>query len=107
MSLSRETHIVLLLSAPAYATRAVFQPGTDTSRPAALKEASLDSPTFRSIVIHYAEQVELVEKWLDAFIKASVKLVNEVVGTRDYVTRGRKWKMLMGWPVDSVGGPDP
>ncbi|KAI5804552.1 hypothetical protein EDC01DRAFT_425088 [Geopyxis carbonaria] len=53
--------------------------------PVTLKEASLDSPTFRGTVFHYAEQVDLVEKWLDGFIKASTKLVNEVVGLEEHV----------------------
>ncbi|KAI5853565.1 hypothetical protein BZA05DRAFT_33082 [Tricharina praecox] len=57
--------------------------GPITLVPATLKEASLDSPTFRGTVIHYAEQVDLVEKWLDGFIKASVKLVSEVVALED------------------------
>jgi hypothetical protein len=46
-----------------------------------LREASLDSPTFRGTVLHYAEQVDLIEKWLDGFIKAATKLVGEVLST--------------------------
>jgi hypothetical protein len=52
----------------------------DIYSPATLKEASLDSPTFRGTILHYAEQVDLIDKWLDGFIKASTKLVNEVLG---------------------------
>ncbi|KAF8541428.1 hypothetical protein BDD12DRAFT_829186 [Trichophaea hybrida] len=51
--------------------------------PATLREASLDSPTFRGTILHYAEQIDLIEKWLDGFIKASTKLVNEVLGLED------------------------
>ena len=69
--------------------------------PATLKEASLDSPTFRGTVLHYAEQVDLVEKWLDSFIKASTKLVSEVLGAcmsvlgaRCRVLGTRRWLLV-------------
>ncbi|CCX34380.1 Similar to Uncharacterized PH domain-containing protein C19A8.02; acc. no. O13818 [Pyronema omphalodes CBS 100304] len=54
--------------------------------PATLKEASLDSPTFRGTVLHYAEQVDLIEKWLDGFIKASSTLVRDVLALEDPIS---------------------
>ncbi|PGH08804.1 hypothetical protein AJ80_07761 [Polytolypa hystricis UAMH7299] len=46
--------------------------------PVGLKEAALDSPTFRAITVHFADQIDFVEKWLDSYIKATVKLSAEV-----------------------------
>ena len=46
--------------------------------PVGLKEAALDSPTFRATAVHFAEQIELIEKWLDGYVKASSKLAHEI-----------------------------
>ena len=43
-----------------------------------LKEAALDSPTFRSGFTHFSEQLELIEKWLEAYIRSIAKLSNEI-----------------------------
>lgn len=43
-----------------------------------LKEAALDSPTFRSGFTHFSEQVDLVEKWLEGYARCSSKLSYEV-----------------------------
>ncbi|TGZ85203.1 hypothetical protein EX30DRAFT_326197 [Ascodesmis nigricans] len=47
--------------------------------PASLKEASLDSPTFRGTVLHYNEQADNVEKWVDNFTKAASKLIHDLL----------------------------
>ncbi|PCH07483.1 Hypothetical protein PENO1_011680 [Penicillium occitanis (nom. inval.)] len=47
--------------------------------PVGLKEAALDSPTFRSTTIHFADQLEVVERWLDGYAKAAGKLASELV----------------------------
>ena len=44
-----------------------------------LKETALDSPTFRSGFTHFSEQLELVEKWLDNYVRSIAKLSHEVV----------------------------
>ncbi|QIW95513.1 hypothetical protein AMS68_001031 [Peltaster fructicola] len=46
--------------------------------PVGLKEAALDSPTFRATASHFAEQVDLVERWLEGYVRAATKLVAEV-----------------------------
>jgi len=51
--------------------------------PAGLKEAALDSPSFRATAVHFSDQVEIVEKWLDAYIKSISKLVHDVVALED------------------------
>lgn len=52
-----------------------------------LKEAALDSPTFRSGFTHFSEQLELVEKWLEGYIRCITKLSNEV-GTFESLVTG-------------------
>jgi len=43
-----------------------------------LKEAALDSPTFRATTSHFDDQIDLIERWLDGFVKAASKLVADV-----------------------------
>jgi hypothetical protein len=42
------------------------------------KEAALDSPTFRATAVHFSDQVEIIERWLDAYVKSISKLVHDV-----------------------------
>lgn len=37
--------------------------------PVGLREAIIDSPSFRASIRHFEDQVESVEKWLDSYIK--------------------------------------
>ncbi|KAL8751199.1 MAG: hypothetical protein Q9199_006585 [Rusavskia elegans] len=46
--------------------------------PVGLKEAALDSPTFRSGYTHFTEQVDLVERWLETWLKSVSKLTAEI-----------------------------
>lgn len=46
--------------------------------PVGLKEAALDSPTFRATAIHFSDQVEIIERWLDGYIRSISKLVHDV-----------------------------
>ena len=46
-------------------------------RPVGLKEAALDSPSFRATAVHFADQVDAVEKWLDGLARAAGKLSQE------------------------------
>lgn len=43
-----------------------------------IKEAALDSPTFRATSVHFSEQIDLVERWLDNYIKMVSKLAAEM-----------------------------
>lgn len=45
--------------------------------PVGLKEAALDSPTFRATVVHFSDQVEGIEKWLDGVVKHATRLAQE------------------------------
>ncbi|KAI5284599.1 SNF1-interacting protein, partial [Ascosphaera aggregata] len=54
-------------------------PYTDNSHsPVGLKEAALDSPTFRASVVHFSEQVDIVERWLDGYVRSTAKLTAEL-----------------------------
>ncbi|KAF2719459.1 hypothetical protein K431DRAFT_272765 [Polychaeton citri CBS 116435] len=46
--------------------------------PVTLKEAALDSPSFRAVAYHFSEQIGVVEVWLDNYIRAAQRLVQEV-----------------------------
>lgn len=46
--------------------------------PVGLKEAALDSPTFRATTLHFCDQIEFIEKWLDGYAKAATKLSSEL-----------------------------
>ena len=50
-----------------------------TARPVAVKEAALDSPTFRATAVHFSDQLDLVERWLDAYMKAVARLAHDVL----------------------------
>ena len=53
--------------------------------PVGLKEAALDSPTFRSGFTHFSEQLDLVEKWLEGYVRCTSKLTHEVVNFESLV----------------------
>jgi hypothetical protein len=55
------------------------------SRPVSLKEAALDSPTFRATSIHFGDQIDAIERWLDAYIRAASRLANEVTSIESLV----------------------
>lgn len=43
-----------------------------------IKEAALDSPTFRATAVHFGDQIELIERWLDSFVRATSRLASEL-----------------------------
>lgn len=45
-----------------------------------LKEAALDSPTFRASVNHLNVQIESMDSWLDSFIKSTQRMTQEMDG---------------------------
>ncbi|EPS27839.1 hypothetical protein PDE_02783 [Penicillium oxalicum 114-2] len=53
--------------------------------PVGLKEAALDSPTFRATTLHFCDQIEFIERWLDGYARAATKLASEVVGIESVV----------------------
>jgi hypothetical protein len=59
--------------------------------PVGLKEAALDSPTFRATVHHFGEQIDVVEKWLDSYVKAASRLSNEVSAIENIINTYLQW----------------
>ncbi|KAJ5616012.1 hypothetical protein N7537_001126 [Penicillium hordei] len=54
--------------------------------PVGLKEAALDSPTFRATTLHFFDQVDFIEKWLDGYAKAATKLSCELTALESVVS---------------------
>ncbi|KAK9479341.1 hypothetical protein V1514DRAFT_278753 [Lipomyces japonicus] len=46
--------------------------------PVGLKEAALDSPSFRTAAWHVHEQIENVERWIELYCKAGNRLSNDI-----------------------------
>lgn len=53
--------------------------------PVGLHEAALDSPTFRCTAVHFADQVEHIERWLDGYVKASTKASHDLLAMEETV----------------------
>ncbi|KAL3495417.1 hypothetical protein BJX62DRAFT_184795 [Aspergillus germanicus] len=53
--------------------------------PVGLKEAALDSPTFRATTLHFSDQIEYLERWLDGYAKAASRLATELSGMEGIV----------------------
>ncbi|KAJ5085838.1 hypothetical protein N7532_010609 [Penicillium argentinense] len=54
--------------------------------PVGLKEAALDSPTFRATTHHFCDQIEFIERWLDGYAKAATKLASELATLESVVS---------------------
>ncbi|KAI9375731.1 hypothetical protein BJX61DRAFT_95686 [Aspergillus egyptiacus] len=53
--------------------------------PVGLKEAALDSPTFRATTLHFTDQIEYLERWLDGYAKAASRLATELAALEGIV----------------------
>ncbi|KAF1844573.1 uncharacterized protein K460DRAFT_309597 [Cucurbitaria berberidis CBS 394.84] len=53
--------------------------------PVVIKEAALDSPTFRATAVHFGDQIELIERWLNSFVLATSKLTAELSNVQTLV----------------------
>jgi hypothetical protein len=58
---------------------------TNPAIPVGLNEAALDSPTFRASALHFADQIEGVERWLDGYVKATSKMVHDLLALEDTI----------------------
>ena len=61
--------------------------GPAPSIPVTLEEAALDSPTFRVSVFHFGEQVDAVERWLDGYMRAASRLVQDMRALEDAINK--------------------
>ncbi|KAF2865629.1 hypothetical protein BDV95DRAFT_680383 [Massariosphaeria phaeospora] len=53
--------------------------------PVVIKEAALDSPTFRATSVHFGDQIDLIERWLDSYTRAVSKLAAEMTALQSLV----------------------
>ncbi|KAI9656566.1 MAG: SNF1-interacting protein [Bathelium mastoideum] len=45
--------------------------------PVGLKEAAWDSPTFRATALFFSDQIEVIERWLDGYVRSVSRLAHE------------------------------
>ncbi|KAI1634815.1 PH domain-containing protein [Biscogniauxia mediterranea] len=55
------------------------------SIPVVLNEAGLDSPSFRATALFFADQVDVIERWLDSYAKATARLSHGVLGLEESI----------------------
>ncbi|XWW97587.1 hypothetical protein V2A60_005571 [Cordyceps javanica] len=53
--------------------------------PVGLLEAALDSPTFRSTALHFGDQIEAIEKWLNNYVNSTSKLLHDFLALDDTI----------------------
>ncbi|KAK3987933.1 hypothetical protein QBC44DRAFT_330496 [Cladorrhinum sp. PSN332] len=72
---------------PTRATRTTTNTTTSSSSaiPVILTEAALDSPTFRATSIHYGDQLDAIERWLDNYVRSTSKVVHDLLGLEDTI----------------------
>lgn len=56
-----------------------------TFSPIGLKEASVDSPTFRATAVHFSQQVEVVSQWLDNYSHSTSQLIHDAARMEDSI----------------------
>ncbi|KAK4106232.1 hypothetical protein N658DRAFT_482147 [Parathielavia hyrcaniae] len=54
--------------------------------PVTLIEAALDSPSFRATAVHFSDQLDAIERWLDSYARSTSKLVHDVLALEDSIS---------------------
>ncbi|KAK4123342.1 hypothetical protein N657DRAFT_672328 [Parathielavia appendiculata] len=54
--------------------------------PVALNEAALDSPSFRATAVHFSDQLDAIERWLDSYARSTSKLVHDVLALEETIS---------------------
>lgn len=54
--------------------------------PVTLHEAALDSPSFRCVAVHFADQVEHVERWLDGYVRSCSKVSHDILALEETIS---------------------
>lgn len=54
--------------------------------PVALNEAALDSPAFRATAVHFSDQLDAIERWLDGYARSASKLAHDVLALEEAVS---------------------
>lgn len=73
--------------------------------PVALHEAALDSPSFRCVAVHFADQVEHVERWLDGYVRSCSKVSHDILALEETVN-GFLQKTMPQQAGDGLIDPD-
>ncbi|KAK4239604.1 hypothetical protein C8A03DRAFT_42758 [Achaetomium macrosporum] len=60
-------------------------PNTSPAIPVTLNEAALDSPTFRAAAVHFSDQLDAIERWLDSYARSTSKLVHDMLSLEDSI----------------------
>lgn len=71
-------------------------------RPVGLKEAALDSPTFRATSIHFSEQVDLIERWVEDYLKSTNRLVAESATLENAISSFTSYALLPSSITEAV-----
>lgn len=79
------TSATTLGTASSTATPSRPKPRTGPAIPVGLNEASLDSPTFRAVTLHFADQLDVIERWLESYIRSTSKVVHDVLALEDTI----------------------
>ncbi|KAF2231323.1 hypothetical protein EV356DRAFT_535596 [Viridothelium virens] len=53
--------------------------------PVILKEAAWDSPTFRATALFFSDQIDIIERWLDSYVRSASKLAHEAIALESAV----------------------
>lgn len=73
--------------------------------PVGLNEASLDSPTFRAMTVHFSEQVDSVERWLDSYMRSTSKLTHDMLALEETINTYLS-KLVPPLPSPNAGSVD-
>lgn len=71
-----------------------------------LNEAALDSPTFRAVTVHFADQVDGIERWLDGYVRTTSKLAADMLALEETVNTHLSKMMPPPSGADAVVDPD-
>jgi hypothetical protein len=70
-----------------------------------LNEASLDSPTFRAVTVHFSEQVDAIERWLDSYMRSTSRLTHDMLALEETINAYLS-KLLPPLPTPNVSSVD-
>jgi len=53
--------------------------------PVGINEAALDSPSFRAVTVHFSDQVDGIERWLDGYVRATSKVAADMLALEETI----------------------
>ncbi|KAK3357077.1 hypothetical protein B0T25DRAFT_453291 [Lasiosphaeria hispida] len=61
------------------------KPRAGPAMPVGLSEAALDSPSFRAVTVHFTEQLDTIERWLEGYVRSTSKVVHDMLALEDTI----------------------